>query len=154
MTTPLFQPALAGVMLVPTAVAAVTDWRTHRVPDLLVALAALPALVAVLFVDDPTRLLESVAWGVVLMGGPLLVLHLVAPAALGLGDVKLAAGLGAGLGVLDPRLALPALAAAAGLTLIAAAWRRRSAMPFAPGLVTGAAVALAFGALEGLRAAA
>jgi leader peptidase (prepilin peptidase)/N-methyltransferase len=154
MTTPLFQPAIAGMMLVPAAAAAATDWRTHRVPNLLVAFAVVPALVAVLFVDDRMHLLASVASGMAVMGVPLLVLHLVTPAAMGFGDVKLAAVLGAGLGVLHPGLALPALAAATGLTVLAAAWRRRSAMPFAPGLVAGAAAALALGALEGWSAAA
>jgi leader peptidase (prepilin peptidase) / N-methyltransferase len=154
MTTPLFQPAVAGMMLVPAAAAAASDWRTHRVPDLLVALALVPALIAVLLVDDPMHLFAAVASGVALMAVPLLVLHLVAPVAMGFGDVKLAAALGAGLGVLDPRLALTALACAAGITLLAAAWRRRSAMPFAPGLVTGAAAAVAIGALEGWKAAA
>ena len=150
----MFQPALAGIMLVPAAAAAATDWRTHRVPNLLVAVALVPALVAVLVVDDRRHLLASVASGAVVMALPLLVLHLVTPAAMGFGDVKLAAALGAALGVLDPTLGVPALAVAAGLTLLAAAWRRRVAMPFAPALVTGAAAALAVGALEGWRAAA
>jgi leader peptidase (prepilin peptidase)/N-methyltransferase len=150
----MFQPALAGMMLVPAAAAAATDWRTHRVPNLLVAVALVPALVAVLVVDDRTHLLASLALGAAVMAVPLLFVHLAAPAAMGFGDVKLAAALGAALGVLDPTLGVPALAAAAGLTLLAAAWRRRTAMPFAPGLVSGAAAAMALGALEGWKAAA
>jgi len=75
--------------------------------------------------------------------------HLVAPAAMGFGDVKLAVALGAGLGVLEPRLAVLALAIASGLTLLVAACSRRSAMPFAPGLVLGAAAAMALGAFKG-----
>jgi leader peptidase (prepilin peptidase) / N-methyltransferase len=150
----MFQPALAGMMLVPAAAAAATDWRTHRVPDLLVAFALVPALVAVLLVDDRIHLLASVVMGAAVMAVPLLVVHLAAPAAMGFGDVKLAAALGAVLGVWDPTLGVPALAVAAGLTLLAAVGRRRTAMPFAPGLVTGAAAALALGALEVWRAAA
>ena len=149
MTTPLFQPTVAGMMLVPAAAAAASDWRTRRVPNSLVAIALLPAMVAVVLVDDRIPLLASVAWGVAVMAVPLLVVHLVAPAAMGFGDVKLAVALGAGLGLLEPELAVLALAVASGLTLLAAACRRRSAMPFAPGLVIGAAVALALGALEG-----
>jgi leader peptidase (prepilin peptidase) / N-methyltransferase len=154
MTTPLFQPALAGIMLLPAAAAAVPDWRAHRVPNLLVAVALVPVLVAVLLVQDRIHLLASVGSGVAVMATPLLVLHLVTPAAMGFGDVKLAAALGAALGVVDPSLGLPALAVAAGLTLLAAAWSRRPALPFAPGLVTGAAAALALGAVGGWRTAA
>lgn len=149
MTTPLFQPAVAGMMLVPAAAAAASDWRTRRVPNSFVAIALLPAMVAVLLVDDRIPLLARVASGVAVMAVPLLVVHLVTPAAMGFGDVKLAVALGAGLGLLEPKLAVLALAVASGLTLLAAAGRRRSAMPFAPGLVIGAAAALALGALEG-----
>jgi leader peptidase (prepilin peptidase)/N-methyltransferase len=149
MTTPLFQPALAGMMLVPAAAAAATDWRTLRVPIVLVAIALVPVSVAVLLMDDWVHLLAAVASGVAVMAVPLLVLHLVTPAAMGFGDVKLAVALGAGLGVLEPNLAVLALAVASGLTLLAAAWARRSATPFAPGLVIGAAAALALGALDG-----
>ena len=83
----------------------------------------------------PARVLLA---GVPVMALPLLVVHLVTPAAMGFGDVKLAVALGAGLGVLEPKLAVLALAVASGLTLLAAACTRRSAMPFAPGLVIGA----------------
>ncbi|HEX6657121.1 MAG TPA: prepilin peptidase [Ilumatobacter sp.] len=152
MTTPMFQPALAGMMLVPAAAAAAIDWRRHRVPNLLVAVALVPALLAVQLVDDRIHLFASVASGAAVMALPLLVVHLAAPAAMGFGDVKLAAALGAALGVSNPALGVPALAVAAGFTLLAAAWRRRTAMPFAPGLVTGAAAALALGALEVWRA--
>ena len=149
MTSPLFQPALAGIVLAPAAAAAATDWRTRRVPNVFVAVALLPAVVAVLLVDDRLHLAASLASGAAVMALPLLVVHLAAPGAMGFGDVKLAAALGAGLGVLDPRLGLYALAAAAGLTLLAAAWKRRPVMPFAPGLVTGTAAALTLGVLEG-----
>ena len=149
MTTTLFQPAFAGVMLVPAAAAAAADWRTHRVPTMLVAIAAVPALVAVVLFDDRIRLLASIASGVAMMAVPMLVLHLVAPATMGFGDVRLAVALGAGLGVLAPRLAVLALAVASGVTLLVAVCSRRSAMPFAPGLVIGAAAALTLGALTG-----
>lgn len=149
MTAPLFQPAFAGMILVPAAAAAATDWRTRRVPNVLVAVALVPALVAVVVFDDRIPLLTSVALGMGAMALPLLIVHLVAPAAMGFGDVKLAVALGAGLGVLEPKLAVLALAVASGLTLVVAVCSRRSVMPFAPGLVIGAAAALALGALEG-----
>jgi leader peptidase (prepilin peptidase)/N-methyltransferase len=142
----MFQLALAGMMFAPALVIAAIDWRTHRVPNLLATLTFVPALVAVLITGDRLHLLTSVASGALVMAVPLLLVHLVAPAAMGFGDVKLAAALGAGIGVLEPKLAVPALAAACGVTLFAAAWRRRSALPFAPGLVLGSAAALAIGA--------
>ena len=153
MTTQLFRPALAGIAFIPAAAAAVVDWRTHRVPNELVALSLLPALLAVLLAvlrgADPTRELLSLSLGAVVMAVPLLLVHVVAPAAMGFGDVKLAAGLGAGLGVLEPELGVRALAVASGLALVAAAWKRRSAMSFAPALVTGAAVSLALAVVPG-----
>ena len=154
MTTPLFQPALAGIVLVPAAAAAAADWRRHRVPNVLVGATLVPILVAVVLGGDRVHVLASISLGAGLMALPLLLIHLAAPAGMGFGDVKLGAALGAALGVLQPELGVVALAAASALTLLAATWRRRSAMPFAPGLVTGTAAALAFGALEGWRAAA
>ena len=77
------------------------------------------------------------------MAGPLLVLHLVSPAAMGWGDVKLAGVLGAALGVVDVRLGIAALAMASGATLAIALVARRSTLPFAPGLVAGAVAVLA-----------
>jgi leader peptidase (prepilin peptidase) / N-methyltransferase len=151
MTMHLFRPALATITIIPAAAAAVVDWRTHRVPNLLVVLALVPVSAAGMLVADRTVLLASIAVGAAAMALPLLLIHLFAPAAMGFGDVKLAAALGAALGVLEPRLAVPALAAACGLTLLAALWKRRSALPFAPGLVGGTTAALALGALEGWR---
>ena len=156
----LFQPAVAGTdsitqalagaaALVPAVAAALADQRTNRVPNALVALAIVPTLVAVRLADHPAHLLTSLALGVGAMALPLLVVHLVAPAAMGFGDVKLAVALGAGLGVLEPTLAVLALAIASGLTLLVAACSRRSAMPFAPGLVLGATAAMALGAFKG-----
>jgi leader peptidase (prepilin peptidase)/N-methyltransferase len=160
MTPLLFQPALAGTAsiacslagagaLVPATAAAIADWRTHRVPNELVGLALAPALIAVMFADEPVHMLASVVLGMVLMALPLLIVHLIVPPAMGFGDVKLAIALGAGLGVLAPGLAVLALAVGSGLTLLAAVSTRRSTVAFAPGLVIGAAAALALGALEG-----
>ena len=148
MSSLLFRPALAGITFVPAAAAAAVDWRSRRIPDLLVVLGSIPPLLVLLLAGDPT-LLASVALGTAVMAVPLLLLHLVAPAAMGFGDVKLAAVLGATLGVVDAELAVPALAIASGLTLVAAVWERRSAIAFGPGLVTGSALALGAGAIGG-----
>jgi leader peptidase (prepilin peptidase) / N-methyltransferase len=149
MTTQLFRSALAGFTFLPAAAAAAADWRTHRIPNRLVVFVLLPALLAVLLGGDPAGRLESLLLGATVMALPLLVLHLAAPAAMGFGDVKLAAALGAGLGVLEPALAVAALAVASGLALAAAVWKRRSAIPFGPALVTGGAVSLALAMLPG-----
>ena len=149
----LFLTALVVTSIIPAAVAALVDWRAHRVPDSLVILTLAPVVLAVVVADEPTRRLVAVAAGAGLMALPLLLVHVVAPAAMGFGDVKLALALGAALGVIAPELTVPALAAGAGTTLLVASCTRRVAMPFAPGLVAGAATALAFGPLEGWKVA-
>jgi len=154
MTTELFLTALAVTTIMTGAAAASVDWHSHRVPDSLVTWAMAPVVLAVVVDDEPIRRLFSVAVGTGVMALPLLLIHLVSPGAMGFGDVKLAAVLGAALGLLAPVLAIPALAIAAGLTLVVAACTRRVAVPFVPGLVVGVGAALAFGTLEGWKVAA
>ena len=154
MTTELFLTALAVTTIITGALAASVDWRSHRVPNSLVAWAMAPVVLAVVVDDAPIRRLCSVAVGTGLMALPPLLIHLVAPGAMGFGDVKLAAVLGAALGVLAPVLAIPALATATALTLVVAACTRRVAVPFGPGLVAGVGAALALGTFEGWKAAA
>lgn len=134
--------SIVAVALGPAAAAAAVDVRTLRLPDRLVVLTAVVPVAAVL-VAPVDRVVDHAALlllGAVVMGGPLVLLHLVAPAAVGFGDVKLAAALGVALGSIDPRLGFVALAVASGATLLAAASLRRSTLPFGPGLVLGAAV--------------
>ena len=133
---------VAGAALVPTALAAGLDVTTHRIPDRLVLLAASPALALVIVGSDRPCLVSSIAIGAVGMAGPLLSLHLVSPAAIGWGDVKLATVLGSALAAVDVRLGIAALALASAATLIAALVARRATLPFAPGLVGGAAALL------------
>lgn len=154
MTAQVFRLAFAATMMIPTAGAAIVDLRTHRVPDVLVSLALVPTALVVMVDAHPTHRLVAVAAGSCLLALPVLFVHLLAPTSMGFGDVKLAAALGAALGVLAPELAVPALAAAAGLTLVVACCRRRVAVSFAPGLVLGAVAALAIGSFEGWRVAA
>jgi leader peptidase (prepilin peptidase)/N-methyltransferase len=164
MTTDLFRPALAGAnsiapallvvaALVTAAAVAAIDWRTHRVPDALVILAAVPVLVALPVLERSAHRLVGLLVGAALMALPLLIVHVVSPAAMGFGDVKLAAALGTALGVMAPSLALPALAAGAGLTLLIACCTRRVAVPFAPGLVLGTGAVIALGSFEGWQVA-
>jgi leader peptidase (prepilin peptidase) / N-methyltransferase len=123
----------------------VTDLERRIVPNRIV----LPALVAALVVQtarDP-----SVEWiiGALGAGGVFLVLALIHPAGLGMGDVKLAAFLGAWLG----RNVVVALFAGSLLSLVPAivvllargAAGRKVGLPFAPFLAAGGVVALFVG---------
>ncbi|GHE12891.1 prepilin peptidase [Klenkia taihuensis] len=150
------RPLLAGVLWLAAAavVLAGVDLAVHRLPDVvtLPALAVLTAAVAVdALVEGTGRralaglLLAAAAFAVGV------VLRLLAPAGLGFGDVKLLAPLGLLLGwwggglLLLTGVLLGLLAGAAG-SLVLLATRRagwRTAVPFGPPLLVGAAVALA-----------
>ena len=139
--------AAAGVWL------AVVDLRTRLLPDRVV----LPTLgagavllgVAALAGHDPAALGRAVAGSALLFAG-YLVLALIAPAGLGMGDVKLAAVLGLYLGWLGwPALvdgALAGFVVQAVLALVLLAARRvqlRGAVPFGPAMLAGAALGIA-----------
>jgi leader peptidase (prepilin peptidase)/N-methyltransferase len=149
------EPAcIAGlVALVPAALGALTDARQRRIPNELVVAAAVPGLILALWAigsGEPGGVGPMVQ-GVMFFGGPLFAIHLLEPAAMGFGDVKLAAVLGLTVGAIEPRLAIVALAVAALGTVLTGVVRRRSALPFAPGLVGGAATALILTFATGLE---
>ena len=132
--------------------AAATDAETGRIPDRLVLLASVPtvAVMCLSVLSGHPDAVVRVVVGLIAFAAPLLVVHVVSPSALGFGDVKLAAALGAAIGLVDPRSAVLALCVASAATALVALARRRSAMAFGPGLVFGAAVSLvAFGASSG-----
>jgi leader peptidase (prepilin peptidase) / N-methyltransferase len=133
-------------------VAAMVDTINRRIPDRVV-LTSLAPVVAVLAVrvanGGADTIVPRVLLGVALFVVPLLAVHLIAPDALGFGDVKLAVPLGIALGLVDWRYALAALCLASGLTAAVAMIGRRSTMPFAPGLVAGTALVLLLPTLEG-----
>ena len=140
-----------GATLLVLLAAALVDAAEHRLPNVLVAAAAIP-IVVTLAVSWSPDLARSVAGGAVFVAVPLLVTHLVSPAGMGFGDVKAGVVLGAALGLVDAQLALFALVAglAAG-----AAWgltRRASSIPLGPALVAGAIAALAVGRVLGVEA--
>ena len=130
-----------GVSIAVLTLAAAVDAVAHRLPNALVATAAVPVVVALAlhWSDDLTR---SSAAGAALLGGPLLVTHLIAPRGMGFGDVKAGAVLGAALGLLAAPLAVLALV----LGLLAAATfgllRRLRTIALGPALVAGAVLAL------------
>ena len=123
----------------------VTDIERRIVPNRIVVPALVVALV-VQTVRDPSLewLLAALA-----AGGFFLVLALIYPAGLGMGDVKLAAFLGAWLGW-DVWVALFAgslLGALSALVILArhGAEGRKATLPYVPALACGAVIALFFG---------
>lgn len=150
------RPVLAGVLWLAAAgvVLAGVDVAVHRLPDVvtLPALAVLAAAVAVDALVEGTgrRALTGALLGAAAFAVGV-VLRLLAPAGLGFGDVKLLAPLGLLLGwwgggpLVLTGVLLGLLAGAAG-SLVLLATRRagwRTAVPFGPPLLVGAAAALA-----------
>ena len=93
-------------------VASVVDVRHHRLPDAL----TLPALPAALLLAVPVGLaaVGRAAAGAALLAGAYLLVHAVSPRSLGLGDVKLAAPVGA----LSAAASWPALLLGCALTAV------------------------------------
>jgi leader peptidase (prepilin peptidase)/N-methyltransferase len=143
--------AVAGAALV------VIDTRTHRLPDAVVypatvAVAAL--LLAAALAGGMLGTAGRALAGAVVLVVAYAVLHLVNPAGLGLGDVKLAALLGAlsawyGWGTLAATALLPfvlgGLVAAA--LLVTRRATRHTAIAFGPFMLAGAALALTWARL-------
>lgn len=145
----VFGPSLAALVAAAACVVLVavsmTDLERRIVPNRIV----LPALLAALVVQTARQ--PSAEWLLAALGagGFLLAAALVHPPGLGMGDVKLAAFLGAWLG----RDVTVALAAALVLALVPSVVlllrsglaARKAAIPLAPFLALGGLVALFFG---------
>lgn len=132
-------PVLLGLAWFGVA-AGLVDLRHHRLPDAL----TLPAVPAALLLVTPfgTDAVGRAAIGALIAAGVHAAVHLAVPGALGAGDVKLAASLGAPLAVVSwPALLLAAVGASA-LTAVVALARRRSAVPHGPSMLLGSAVVL------------
>lgn len=138
--------ALAAAPLL--AVIALRDLRHHRIrnQDLAALAAVTAAALAATAISGGAAVLVRAALGAVLMAVPLLAAWIARPARMGGGDVKLAALLGALLGLLDPRLGVAAVGGALVVALVAA---RKGPAPLAPALVTAALfAAIVFVAVE------
>ncbi|HZA78586.1 MAG TPA: A24 family peptidase [Acidimicrobiales bacterium] len=141
------------------AMSAVDIWAM-RIPTRFAhatALAVVVALVVAIVVDGDVDMLRGAAAGAAVLGGGLLVLHLISPRMLGFGDVRLAtvAGLVVGwlawtpdrpvLGpvedALDAALLGGLIGALVGVVLLVAR-RRNAPFPFGPSLALGAAVVI------------
>lgn len=129
--------ALAIAALVP---AAVVDVRERRLPDRLVAGGGVVLLAATIVTGSFE--VTSMAAGAVVFAGPILLLHLVSPAAMGFGDVKLAVVLGAAIGLEDWRLTLAVLCLASALGAGVGWVRRSGTVAFGTHLVLASAVVL------------
>lgn len=123
----------------------VTDLERHIVPNRIIVPALVVALV-VQTVRDP-----SIEWiaGSLAAGAFFLVAALIYPAGLGMGDVKMAAFLGAWLGapVIVALFAGSLLAVFPAIFILATQGRsaRKVGIPFAPFLAGGALIALFWG---------
>lgn len=136
-------------------VVAVIDARTRRIPNRLTypltpALLVLLALAAVLQ-GDPQVALRALAGGVAAFVA-LLVLALISPGGMGMGDVKLAAFIGIGLGYLGWSHVLLGVFGAfvlggvvAVVLLVVRLRGRRDLLPFGPYLAVAALGALLLG---------
>lgn len=141
-------PLASGVALAALLPAVLVDVIDRRLPNRLVAAAALCGAAALLGewivvgIDAPGFDWSGAVIGVAAMAGPLLIMHIAAPAALGFGDVKAAAVAGAALGLVHPILGLVALAIGSAATALVGLAQRRRNVVFGPGLVGGSIIAL------------
>jgi leader peptidase (prepilin peptidase)/N-methyltransferase len=132
-------PWLVAVPLGTAALAALVDVRHRRLPNRLVAVTAVGSIVASLHVGIDSWVGAGAVVG--LFAGPLLVARVVAPAAVGSGDVKLAAALAPlmiGGGAVAGVLAVWVASGSAGAVGVV---RRRRSVAFGPALVVGTVVA-------------
>lgn len=140
---PLACAALVAAALL-LAVAVVIDVRERRIPNAWTYPATGGALLLAA-VCGPSTFIASLA-GLALAGGLLGFLSMVGRGAIGMGDVKLAATVGALVGPAGAATFLVAGSAAGGILAIAwllAGHARTEAMPYAPALAIGAVAALA-----------
>lgn len=129
------------------------DLVERRLPDALTGLGFALVWLGVCFasVFGPGDLVAGAALGMLLFGSAHLAVHVLSPAAMGAGDVKLSAGLGGVLGAVG----LPALAVAAVLGAVLTAVlalgarmvadrRWRTGVPHGPGLLLATWLIAAF----------
>ena len=133
-----------GSLVIILAAAAVIDLNMHRIPDRL-SLACLAAGLAAAVADRDLTAANSF-WGCILCGGTLLFFALITKEGIGLGDAKLfaAAGVGLGAGKAAAALMLSAiLCGLLGLVLLTADMRnRKRTIPFAPFILVSVVIVL------------
>lgn len=136
------QLLLAVLFLGWLALVAAIDLQTHRIPNRLTYPALL--LTPVVTIAWPLNPFGQV-FGAIVCGGFFFAAFLLAPSALGFGDVKLAVVIGLYLGWPWAVAALVAGTLCGGLLallVLVAGGGRRSYMPYGPALAAGGALAL------------
>lgn len=127
--------AIVGVLF---ATAALVDVQEHRLPNRLLAAATVAALVGAVL----EHRLGSALIGLVIAGGLMLLVR--TRRGVGLGDVKMAAAVGASVGTGAVVAAPVSLAVASFVAASAGLVMRRQRLPLGPSLWLGWAVATAF----------
>ena len=153
-----FEDAWTAVMLAPflglLVAITVIDWRHRIIPNRLVYPAILLAAPYVAVADLAGGGLDAPRAGIgfLVYGMGLLIIALISPRGMGMGDVKLAALVGLCVGGLGLRYV--GVAAGAGVLIggvaaivaLAAGAGRKSALPYGPAIALGAGVAVFAGA--------
>lgn len=148
-----WQAVLLAPFLALLAGISVIDLRHYRIPNRLVYPAVLLAGAYVVVGDLAGAPLSATGAGIGLLvyGVGLLIVALIAPKGMGMGDVKLAGLIGLVLGAVD--LPLVAVAAGAGIMLggvgaivaLALGAGRKTRIPYGPFMAGGAAIAVFVG---------
>jgi leader peptidase (prepilin peptidase)/N-methyltransferase len=138
----------------PLVWAAWVDLHTFRLPNRLTFAAALPPLMFAVGagVAVSPMITAQVLAGAAVLVVPLGAIHLVSPAAMGLGDVKVCVALGGCVGIIDPRLGVAALCGASAITAAVGLITRTRVLPFGPGLVAGTLITLMVAAATSMEA--
>jgi len=138
---------LGCVFLFVLAIITLTDLEQRIIPNVVLAPAAVAAIV-ITVIGDSDLLVQRLLAGAI-AGGVLLLVAMLYPRGMGMGDVKLAAVMGLYLGrAVGPALLFGFLIGAIyGLALIAmrGAEARKTAVPFGPFLALGGVVGLLAG---------
>jgi leader peptidase (prepilin peptidase)/N-methyltransferase len=141
------QVALGLVLVATLAAVTLTDLERRVIPNRILLVAAAIGL-AVMAAADPGIVPGRLAWAAA-AGGGLLIVALVYPRGMGMGDVKLTALMGLYLGRAVAPAILVALAAGAivGIALMVrdGAGARKRTVPFGPFLALGGVVGLLVG---------
>jgi leader peptidase (prepilin peptidase)/N-methyltransferase len=129
--------AVVGAVL---AMAALVDMREHKLPNRLLGAAAVLTCIGVLSTASAAVMFSAVS-GMVLAGGLMLLVRAIR--GVGMGDVKMAAVVGASTGATALMAAPLAIAVAAFAAALYGLVARRQRLPLGPALWAGWALSLA-----------